>query len=269
MNELEKTTASSKEINSLFTKLSKKLTLISKEEGDEVVIPVKTDPKEIRLLFEAVEKNLRAPQTSDSKKIITSSERSLINNRINEQAKLTAQIIKLKEAEDQKKLKLAREERRRRLEAQKMIISASIKDLCIVTIVDLSMVTLLTLLKGVLLLMLFYKKDLNQIINLTSNSDTTILLTGTLSLLFPITIFSYNLILLITRQQTLGMKLAGTVYLTERYRKPRSANLILKALSEPLSILTLSPLLQLAGKRTLAESVASLKMSYYQEAIEV
>ena len=104
------------QFDSLFDEVHRTFQSLPKQDFELFIAPT-TDTAEIRLLFEEVQRNLSPKKRSsfEGKKLLTSDQRSLDSAALATKAAQTAKIVKIKEAEREKKAKKAMNLRREML----------------------------------------------------------------------------------------------------------------------------------------------------------
>jgi len=225
----------------------------------ELFIPPSTDPAEIRLLFEEVYRNLTQRKRSafESKKIITSEQRQLDSKPLAVKAFQTAKVVKVKEAEREKKAKKAQTLRREMLADQQVILRPALIDRIGSILIDTTGVLAATMITAIPFTLLLYPLDLFALLTGSPLPNTTLLLSGLVFGLLPLMVILYNAFWTIYLGRTPGHRFSQLVLIDMQNNRPHFSNLVIRATLMPVSLVFLGCITPILGLRSLADLLSN------------
>jgi len=244
----------------LFDEVYERFQKLPKEDF-ELFIPPATDSAEIRLLFEEVHRNLTPRKRSafESKKILTSEERKLDSTALAEKALHTAKIVKIKEAEREKRAQKALFRRKEMLADQQVILMPSLMDRLGSVLIDSTGVLAATMIASVPFALLLYPLDIFALLTGAPLPNTTLLLSGLVLGLLPIVIIAYNAFWTIYAGRTPGLRFGNLVLVDIQNNRPHTTNLVIRSLVMPLSLLCFGFLTPILGIRSIADLISKTR----------
>jgi uncharacterized RDD family membrane protein YckC len=240
------------------------------KEDFELFIPPSTDSAEIRLLFEEVYRNLTPRKRSafEQKKILTSEERKLESATLAEKALHTAKIVKIKEAEREKRAQKARSLRKEMLADQQVLLMPGLMDRLGAALIDSTGVITATMMASVPLALLLYPLDLFALLTGTPMPSTTLLLSGLVLGLLPFVIIVYHAFWTIHSGGTPGLRFGNLVLVDMKNNRPHITNLVIRATLMPLSLLCFGFLTPILGIRSIADLISGTRTIQEYSSIE-
>lgn len=239
-------------------------------EDFELFIPPATEPAEIRLLFEEVYRNLTPRKRSpfESKKILTSETRRLGSTTLAEKAIQTAKIVKIKEAEREKRAKKAQFRKREMLADQQVILMPGLMDRLGAILIDSIGVLAATMIASIPFALLLYPLDILTLLTGAPLPNTTLLLSGLVLGLLPLVIITYNAFWTIYAGKTPGLRFGNLVLVDTKNNSPHLTNLVIRAAVMPLSLLFFGFLTPILGTRSLADLISRTRTIQEYSSIE-
>ena len=265
----EITVPSSLPFDPLFEDVYNTLQKLPKENFELHIAPT-TDSAEIRLLFEEVQRNLtpRKRSISESKRILTSEERKIQSITLAEKARHTAKIVKSKEAEREKRAKMAQSRRKELLADQQITLSPGFMDRLGAILIDTTGVLATTMIASLPFALLLYPLDIFALMTGAPLSNTTLLLSGLVLGLLPLTIIIYNVFWTISTGRTPGLRFGDIVLVDMQNNRPHITKLLIRAAIMPLSLLCFGFVTPILGVRSVADLISKTRTIQEYSSIE-